>query len=501
MRQDLGEIVVEPQVGRDGRGNGPAVAGQHHAPVAHGPEFGHGLPGLGTDHVREREGRERPAPLDEEDHGLAPRPGLRYPFVREPDAVLLEEPGAHHPESPAGYGALDPAAGQGTELRHCRDDEAAAPCLLHDPPRDRVFARRLERGRVRERDILRDLAERYRGGHPEAALGERPGLVEDHDAQVASRLERLPVPDQESRAGRERGRDRDHERDGEAQRVRAGDHHHRHGPLDGEGDRFTVEEPPREGDRADGHGHDGQDERGRVGEILGPRPGLLRLPDEFDHLREVRLLPGRGDPDGEHPLAVDRAAEHAFTRRPPDGLRLAGQHGLVHARRPPGHLAVDRDLLSRPDLDLVADHELAHGHVDGPAAADDMSLGGHDPRQGLERPGGAEDRSHLDVMAEEHDVDQGRELPEESHARHQPDHDGRGVDVGDRDRERDQGHHADPARPDLLREPTKERPATVDVDDGGEEKDRVLPARDRELDAREFLHLGGQHQDRDREDQ
>ena len=145
--------------------------------------------------------------------------------------------------------------------------------------------------------------------------------------------------------------------------------------------------------------------------------------------------------------------------------------------------------------------ELAHRHVDGPAVADEVGLGRHDPDERLERPGGPHHRAHLDVVAEEHDVDQGRELPEEAHARREPeDHRGR-IDVGDRDGEGDQGHHADAAGPDLRREPGEERPSAVEVDHGREEEDRVRLPRERELDPDELLHLGGQGQDRDREDQ
>ena len=67
-------------------------------------------------------------------------------------------------------------------------------------------------------------------------------------------------------------------------------------------------------------------------------------------------------------------------------------------------------------------------------------------------------------MAEEHDVDQRRQLPEEDLAV-EAEHDGRAVRISNGDRHGDQRHHAGLATAQLADDPAEKRPAAVEVDD------------------------------------
>ena len=49
--------------------------------------------------------------------------------------------------------------------------------------------------------------------------------------------------------------------------------------------------PGEKGQRAGADGDEGQPERGAVRQILGPRFALLGLPDEFDDLGKIGVLP------------------------------------------------------------------------------------------------------------------------------------------------------------------------------------------------------------------
>jgi hypothetical protein len=70
-------------------------------------------------------------------------------------------------------------------------------------------------------------------------------------------------------------------------------------------------------------------------------------------------------------------------------------------------------------------------------------------------------------VAQEHDVDQRRQLPEENLAV-EAEHDGRAVGVGNGDRHGDQRHHAGLATAQLVDDPAQERPAAIEVDDARE---------------------------------
>lgn len=193
--------------------------------------------------------------------------------------------------------------------------------------------------------------ERHDVRDAEATLGERAGLVEHDRVQLARPLERRAVPDQEAAACREGRRDRNDQRHGQAQ----GDDHDGHHPLEREAELPPRAEPGNQRHGSTGDGDDGEPESRPVREILRARARLLCLAHELDHLRQIGLSAGPPHLDRDRSLTADRAT--------------VGVH-LVSLRR-------------------------------------------QQPHQLLERPRCAEDRAHLDPVAEEHDVDEGRSLPEE----------------------------------------------------------------------------------------
>ncbi len=100
-------------------------------------------------------------------------------------------------------------------------------------------------------------------------------------------------------------------------------------------------------------------------------------------------------------------------------------------------------------------------------------------------------------MAEQHDVDQRGQLPEEDLAA-QPEHHGSAVDVGDGDGQGDERHHPGLLVPSFADEALQERPAAVEVDSRGEEGLDVGVAGERQeaLDPQEALNERRQRQDR-----
>ena len=133
-------------------------------------------------------------------------------------------------------GRFDAAAG---ERRGSREPRARGPRVTrrgHDRARERVLAVGLDGAGEREQLGLVDGS-----ASPATATsvttcwprGERARLVEQHGVDLAHPLEREPVLHQDAGARRDRGRERDHERDREPERVRARDHEHGDGVLDG----------------------------------------------------------------------------------------------------------------------------------------------------------------------------------------------------------------------------------------------------------------------------
>ena len=174
------------------------------------------------------------------------------------------------------------------------------------------------------------------------------------------------------------------------------------------------------------------------------------------------------------------ATEPAMTLSPAclgHGLGLARDDRLIDVgtcRRPPCH---------RPGLGHRAARargrppSCASGTVCVAVAGDPLGRVGQQRGKGGQRAPGLGDRAHLQPVAQEHDRDQGRQLPpdldiEEAQrpgpARHE----------GDADGERDEGHHPGLAVPQLADGSPEEDEAAVQEDDRAE--DRPGRARSRE---------------------
>ena len=240
---------------------------------------------------------------------------------------------------------------------------------LQHGTRERVLAAALQRRGVGEQRVAIAI---HREGLDEhrAALGQRAGLVERDHGQVAQRLERDHVLDQDAVARRDAGADHDRRRRGEAECARAGNDEHRHRVQQRGGERRAGDEPPagerRQRDRDDDRHEDGADP---VDEALDRRLFRLRRFDEPHDARERRLGADRRRAHDEQPLAVDRAAGDAVARRLGHRQALAGEQRLVDVAAPVEQQAVDRQALAGAHDDLVADHDLGERDLRLDAAA------------------------------------------------------------------------------------------------------------------------------------
>jgi hypothetical protein len=141
---------------------------------------------------------------------------------------------------------------------------------------------------------------------------------------------------------------------------------------------------------------------------------------------------------------------------------FACQHGFVETRSALDDDAIDGHLVPRPDQYTVAGSQVADGHlVDGIVRAQAVGRRRQQADQRLQRPGGAHDRLHLDPVAEQHDVDQGDQLPEEHLAGQAKDH-GAGVEEGDGDGQGNEGHHARAALGKLADKSLEEGPTAIE---------------------------------------
>ncbi len=176
-------------------------------------------------------------------------------------------------------------------------------------------------------------------------VGERAGLVEEHDLAGRERLQGGAAldDDADARGPGQAGHDRD--RSGEQQRARGRDDEHRDGPHRGPG-HGPGDAGQRERQRDEEHG----EAVGRADEGRRRRLGLL---DEPDDVRVGRLGRRRRGDDVDRRAGVDDSAADVVTVRALDRHRLPGQGGLVEraGREQP---AVDRDDLTGADDEHVA---------------------------------------------------------------------------------------------------------------------------------------------------
>ena len=160
-----------------------------------------------------------------------------------------------------------------------------------------------------------------------------------------------------------------------------------------------------------------------------------------------------------------------------DGTGLARDHRLVHVGGAVDDLAIGRDPRSWADEHDIVHPQRAGRHLLRAICND--SLGGvrQQSREGRERALRLRDRSHLEPVAEQHDRDQGGQLPpdldlEEAESAGQRGHEGHD------DRQRDQGHHPGLTVGQLALGSADEDQTAVEEDDRPEDRRHVLDAGD-----------------------
>ena len=248
----------------------------------------------------------------------------------------------------------------------------------------------------------------------------------------------------------------------------AGDHEDRHragdrvlglpeGPPDGGGDRSSPNRHVEE------HGCC------PVGQDLGTGAGLLCLGHEPLDPGEGGVLPYRLHLDADRRVGGNGSGDHLVARALGHWLRLTGHHRLVHLRVARGDDPVGRDPGPRPDQNEVTDGERGDRDGFGHIVDYPLRLVGEELGQGGEGTTGLTDRSHLHPVAEEHDRDQGSQLPPEVEI--EPAERGRQRrQIGDRYRHGDEQHHPRLPIPDFLDRAAQEGRPAVDEDDSAEHR-------------------------------
>ena len=280
----------------------------------------------------------------------------------------------------------------------------------------------------------------------------------------------------------------------------AGDHENRRGPYERTLG-VTVEPPEHQRHDARREGDIEQDGSRSIGECLGARPGGLRRGDHAHDPRERGLLPDRVDPDVESTPGHDGACDHSIALGLRHGLGLTGDDRLVDVGRAVDDRAVDGDSGPGPHEDDVTHPELRES--DGLCVLTVDPFGGvrEQRRECCQGPLRLGDRAHLQPVAEQHDRDEGRELPpdldvEETQrpgpARHEGDGDGEG----------DEGHHPGLAVGQLATASAQEDEPAVQEDHRPEDRRDEGRAREHGRGvAQPLLRIAAPDHDRDRERQ
>jgi len=217
------------------------------------------------------------------------------------------------------------ATGERLEFGRGRNYDPTLPCGLDDRPGERVFGVRFGCGCDSEHVFGCEPGHRLDVGQHWSTSGERAGLVEDHQVEVACSLESQPVLDQQAVARAERRADRDHEGDREPEGMRTGNHEHRRGAHKRT---FAVPErpPDDEGDDPRGECHVEEQRRGPVGEGLRARPRGLCRRDQTHDARQRRCLSDRCDAHTQTSTFGHGSGDDRCTRVLWYGARLACDH-------------------------------------------------------------------------------------------------------------------------------------------------------------------------------
>ena len=280
--------------------------------------------------------------------------------------------------------------------------------------------------------------------------------------------------------------------------MRARDHEHGDGAFDRLA-RLADRAPHDERERAGGDRDVEQDGGGAVGERLRPRTRRLRIRDEALDPREGRVVADGLDPDPDRAVGRHRAGHDAIARPVAGRPRLPRDHRLVERGVPVHDRPVRRHPPAGADQDQVARLELGDRDRVGHVAVDHLGLVRQERGERLERTRGLSERLHLLPVAEEHHVDQERELPPELEIQDaELGHEAR--DERHEDRQRDQEHHARLPIADLTEAAPQEGHAAVDEDDRPEDRgDPVGQREGRRGEAEPVLHHLRPDEHRDRE--
>ena len=217
-----------PELGGDPLGGGLVVAGEHddldaerRAARRRRRRRCRGRVGE-RDHARRRGRRRRPAR----------RCGRWRPARRgggqqgaEVDALVVHQP-AVADQRPGGRRPSATAPWPGT-FRNAVGGQRGTPAVVgvaHDRRGQRMLGLALHRGGEREQLVLVDAVGDHVGDLG-LALGQGAGLVHHHGVDAGGGLQRGGVLEQHAALGAEPGADHDRGRRGQAERVRAGDHH------------------------------------------------------------------------------------------------------------------------------------------------------------------------------------------------------------------------------------------------------------------------------------
>ena len=386
LRADTGEDLIDAQFVGDGLGHRLGVTGDHHHLHAGGVQRVDGVARFGPDLVGQPQRTDHLAVDDDVHHGGARGVPIGGAGQRI-EAVLLEQVRSADLDGAAVDGRLHPDRRRGREVACRRQIGLVVVGGCDDRLRQGMLAVRFGRGSQGQDVVLGLACGDLDGGDGGFALGQRARLVEEDDVDVAHRLQRQPVLDQDAAAGGAFGGDRDDQGNRQAQSVRAGDDQH--------GDRAdhrligsVQQQPDRRGDRGGAECEPEQQRGGPVGDPLGPGRGRLRVGDQLLDAGQRGVVAGGGDPDPQAGIGGDGAGHDMVADAAGDSARFAGDHRLVHAGRAVDDRAVGRDRSAGADDDDVVHLEIARGDGDGFVVDELLGLIGQQGGQRVESGGG-----------------------------------------------------------------------------------------------------------------
>jgi hypothetical protein len=177
--------------------------------------------------------------------------------------------------------------------------------------------------------------------------------------------------------------------------VRAGDHQHGDGALDGVL-RVAQSHPGDESDQPGACGEVKEQGCRPVGQRLGPGPGLLGLLDEAADPGESGPFPDGADPDPQRRIGGYGAGNHPVARALGDSPGLAGDHRFVDVGLAVSHHAVSGHPPARADQHQVAGGQFVEpDRLDGTVGTDPLGRVGQQGRQSVQGAGGLPEGPHL----------------------------------------------------------------------------------------------------------